>query len=225
MIQVLKDKNLLFLEDNDDFIANAVDLFRIFFSEIYTAKTIAQAKRLLSQEKVDIILSDIHLRSENALDFIEEVRKENTSIPIVVLSGYKDEALLFRAIPLGLSAYLLKPLDYASLNRAFESCAKLFVSGAQNIVTLKDGFTYGTQRKVVQREGVVYELNKKEILFFEMLVENKNRILTKEMFERFVYENNEMSDSALINFVMRIRKRFGKEFLHTVADIGYKMVL
>lgn len=224
-MQILKEKNLLFLEDNDDFIQNAVDLFRIFFADVYTAKTISQAKNLLQQEKIDLILSDIHLRNENALDFIEEVRRENSLIPIVVLSGYKDEALLFRAIPLGLSAYLVKPLDYASLSHAFESCAKLLVSGTQNLVTLKEGFTYDTQRKVVQKEGTVYELNKKEILFFEMLVQNKNRVLTKEMFENLVYENNEMSDSALINFVMRIRKRFGKDFLHTVADIGYKMAL
>ena len=45
------------------------------------------------------------------------------------------------------------------------------------------------------------------------------------MFLKFVYEDESMSDSALNNFVLRIRKRFGKNFLHTIPDIGYKMII
>ena len=58
-----------------------------------------------------------------------------------------------------------------------------------------------------------------------MLCENKKRVITKDMFLQFVYEDENMSDSALNNFVLRLRKRFGKNFLHTIPDIGYKMII
>lgn len=45
------------------------------------------------------------------------------------------------------------------------------------------------------------------------------------MFIKFVYEYEPMSDSALNNFILRIRKRFGKNFLYTIPDIGYKMII
>ncbi|MDD2698080.1 MAG: helix-turn-helix domain-containing protein [Arcobacteraceae bacterium] len=71
----------------------------------------------------------------------------------------------------------------------------------------------------------MFELNKKEILFFEMLCNNKTKIITKDMIANIVYENEIMSDSAVNNFILRIRKRFGKTFLHTIPDIGYKMIV
>ena len=45
------------------------------------------------------------------------------------------------------------------------------------------------------------------------------------MFIQFVSEYEPMSESALNNFILRIRKRFGKDFLHTIPNIGYKMII
>ena len=45
------------------------------------------------------------------------------------------------------------------------------------------------------------------------------------MFLAYVYEYETMSDSALNNFIMRIRRRFGKTFLHTIPDVGYKLIV
>ena len=90
---------------------------------------------------------------------------------------------------------------------------------------LKDGFNYDKELKIVTKEQDIFKINKKEILFFEMLCENKQRIITKDMFIKFVYEYEPMSESALNNFILRIRKRFGKDFLHTIPNIGYKMII
>ena len=58
-----------------------------------------------------------------------------------------------------------------------------------------------------------------------MLCQHKNSVLTKDMFLAYVYEYETMSDSALNNFIMRIRRRFGKTFLHTIPDVGYKLIV
>lgn len=58
-----------------------------------------------------------------------------------------------------------------------------------------------------------------------MICENKKKVITKDMFAKFVYEYEPMSDSALNNFILRLRKRFGKSFLHTIPDMGYKFIL
>ena len=79
-------------------------------------------------------------------------------------------------------------------------------------------------KKVTQGEHN-FELNKKEILFFEMLVQHQNSVLTRDMFLAYVYEYEPMSESALNNFIMRLRRRFGKQFLHTIPDVGYKLIV
>lgn len=58
-----------------------------------------------------------------------------------------------------------------------------------------------------------------------MLCENKSKIITRNMILNIVYEDENMSDASLNNFIMRLRKRFGKKFLHTIPDVGYKMIL
>lgn len=221
----LADKNLLLLEDNVEFIDNAVSLFQMFVARVYVAHTIKEAYELFEKERIDIIISDIHLKNENGLDFIKELRKSNDTIPVLVLSGHKDEEFLFKAMTLNLSGYLLKPINFKILVDGLHECIKKMEASSQTIVALKDGFCYDKALKNVTKNNVAFELNKKEILFFEMLCQHKNTILTRDMFLAYVYEYEPMSESALNNFIMRIRRRFGKTFLHTIPDVGYKLIV
>ena len=224
-MEFLNDKHLLLLEDSDEFIENAISLFNMFVKKTFVAKDIKEAFKILENERIDLIISDIHLKNECGLDFIKSFRQTNNDTPILVLSGYKDEDLLFKAMTLNLSGYLIKPINFKALIEAFEKCEAKLKLNTQKIIDLKDGFKYDKELKKIINEDKIFELNKKEILFFEMLCENKKRIITKDMFLRFVYEDEDMSDSALNNFILRVRKRFGKNFLHTIPDIGYKMII
>lgn len=221
----LADKNLLLLEDNVEFIDNAVSLFEMFVARVYVAHTIKEAYELFEKERIDIIISDIHLKNENGLDFIKELRKSNDSVPVLILSGHKDEEFLFKAMTLNLSGYLLKPINFKMLVDGLQECIKKMEASSQMLVALKDGFYYDKALKNVTKDNIAFELNKKEILFFEMLCQHKNTILTRDMFLAYVYEYEPMSESALNNFIMRIRRRFGKTFLHTIPDVGYKLIV
>jgi len=225
MLHHLADKRLLLLEDNTDFIDHAVALFKMFVAEVCVAQSINEAHGCLKKKKIDLIICDIHLKEENGLDFIKQVRLQNSDIPIVVLSGHKDEEFLFRAMTLGLSGYLLKPINYTILTQTLEHCIEKILSAQNPSLALKDGYVYHKTLKKLTKENQEFELNKKEILFFEMLCENKQCVLTRDMFLAYVYEYEPMSDSALNNFVMRLRRRFGKDFLHTIPDVGYKFIL
>lgn len=225
MIENLSNKKLLLLEDSDEFIENIASLFNMFVKETFIAKNINNALNILENEKIDIIVSDINLKNENGLDFIKEFRKTNNQIPIVILSGHKDEELLFRAMTLNLSGYLVKPINFKSLIEVFNTCSNKLLNNTKIEVSLKNGYIYNKEQKKLSKEGNDFLLNKKEILFFELLCENKNKIITKNMILNVIDEDENMSDASLNNFIMKIRKKFGKTFLHTIPDVGYKMIL
>ncbi len=225
LLRILKSKSLLLLEDNEEFICNAKALFDMFFEKTYIAKTLSEAREIAEKNNPDVIFSDIHLKNENGLDFVREFRDKNTTTPIAILSGHKDEEFLFRAMTLGLSGYLLKPINFKELVEALENCSKNIAKVNISIFALKDNYIYDRKLKTLSRNNEIFELNKKEILFFDMLVDNTDKVLTREMFEAFVWNYTDMTDSALNNFVMRIRRRFGKQFLHTIPDVGYKMII
>ena len=56
----------------------------------------------------------------------------------------------------------------------------------------------------------------------DLLCINKDRLITKDMLQASVWQEDEMSDSAVTNFMLRIRRRFGKDFIYTIPDLGYR---
>lgn len=223
MLEQLKTKQMLFLEDDEELSHMMIPIFKVFVKEVFYAHSIESAKKIMSEEMIDLIFTDIHLHNENGLDFVKDVRAINEEIPIIVLSGYKDEPLLLRAIPLGLTDYLIKPVNYTQLTVAFEKCIQKICKIAHQRIPLSNGFEYSVEEKKLIKEGIWYELKKKELLFIELLSKNKNRLITKEMIQASVWECEDMSDAALYNFIMRIRNRFGKDFIHMISNLGYRL--
>jgi DNA-binding response OmpR family regulator len=214
---------MLFVEDDEELSCMMIPIFKVFVKEVFYASTLQKAMQIMQEHTIDLIFTDIHLRNENGLDFVKQVRERNEEIPIVVLSGYKDEPLLLKAIPLGLSDYLIKPVNYTQLTLAFEKCLLKISKTSTPVIALSNGFVYHTDEQKLFKEGQFYELKKREILFMELLSHNKNRLITKEMMQAYVWENEDMSDAALYNFIMRIRNRFGKDFIHMVSNLGYRL--
>ena len=223
MLEQLKTKQMLFLEDDEELSRMMIPIFKIFVKEVFYAHSIESAQHIIDEVAIDLIFTDIHLQNENGLDFVKDVRAVNEDIPIIVLSGYKDEPLLLKAIPLGLTDYLIKPVNYSQLTIAFEKCIRKISRVGHQRIQLGNGFEYSADEKLLIKEGVSYELKKKELLFVELLSKNKNRLITKEMIQSSVWESEDMSDAALYNFIMRIRNRFGKDFIHMISNLGYRL--
>lgn len=223
MLENLKHKTILFLEDNLEFAANTINLLQMFVQTVYHAQEVEQARTILSSNPIDIIICDVKLKNENGIDFIRDVRTKDTKIPILIISGHKDEEFLFRAIPLGLTAYLLKPLKYETLIDALKQCVDAIDAHQMKKIELKEGWYYDVENKCMEKGGILYSLNKKEALFIELLSKNRDRLITKEMVDAAVWGYDEMSDSAITNFILRIRRRFGKNFLFTIPDVGYRL--
>ncbi len=223
MLEQLKEKSVLFLEDNVDFATNTIALLKVFVQNVFHAQTISDAYHILSLSSVDIIICDIKLKNENGLDFIRKYRETDPQIPIIIISGHKDEEFLFSAIPLKLTAYLLKPIKYDILVDALNRCLELISVQQIKKIELKDGWIYDFENRCLEKEEERYTLNKKEVLFMELLSRNRDRLITKEMMQGSIWQHDDMSDSAITNFILRIRRRFGKEFIFTIPDIGYRL--
>lgn len=140
----------------------------------------------------------------------------------MIISGHKDESFLFRAIPLYLSAYLLKPIKYEELIEALQICSEKIIINSKEKINLKDGWCFDTKLCILKKDEEEYALNKKEAQFMKLIAYNSERLITKEMLHESVWEFEDMSDSAVTNFMLRIRRRFGKNFIYTIPDLGFR---
>ncbi len=107
---------LLYVEDNKEAREATISILEEFFDDIIIAVDgkdgIAKFNANTKKEKpIDIIITDINMPNINGLKMIEEIRKINKKIPILVLSAYNESGFFMDSIKLGIEGYLLKPID------------------------------------------------------------------------------------------------------------------
>ncbi len=68
----------------------------------------------VEKEGPDLVLLDIGMPLRGGVEFLETLRESKTyaSIPVIVISSSKDKDIVAKLIGLGISGYILKPLDY-----------------------------------------------------------------------------------------------------------------
>ena len=217
----LKNLNLLFLEDNEEFAKNTKKILSIHFKKVFQVNSIKDATQIMNDYKVDVIISDIKLTDGNGLDFIQRLRRNNDETPAVILSSYRDEKLLLRAIPLNLLSYKIKPLSYDNFMLLLNDIS--FLLTPKDIYTISNNISYNSSFKELRYKNKKIMLTKQEILFLEYILKNKHEIISHEMIQINIWENKLMSDSGIKNLILRLRKKVDEEFIVNVQGVGYKL--
>lgn len=219
----LKNINLLFLEDNITFAEHTIKLLKLYVKEVFHATNMKDALKLFETKDIKLIISDLKVEDGNALKFIEKVRQLDENIPIVVLSAHKDEKFLLNAIPLGLTYYAIKPIDFHEFESVLKRCSVVVNKYSSDVILIKDNKFYNRSKKIIIVDDEEITLSKKEAMFIELLIENKNNIISKQTVAQIIWEDEVMSESALKNFLLRVRKKVGKDLFYTIQNIGYRL--
>lgn len=70
---------------------------------------------LVDSLKPDLLITDIRMPKVDGLELIEKVKKDNPELHVIILSGYDEFQYAQRAIKLGVTDYLLKPVEESEL--------------------------------------------------------------------------------------------------------------
>ena len=111
LIKVTKRLKLLYVEDDKDTRFATLELLKSFFDKIEVACDGMQADELYKSQKFDIVFTDISMPNMDGIELIENIRQNDSNIPVVVLSAYNDNDYLMQAIKLGVDGYIVKPLE------------------------------------------------------------------------------------------------------------------
>ena len=79
------------------------------FFDVVTAGSLQEAFSRIEEEKsIDVIISDLNLPDSNGIETFGKLHEKDKSLPIIVLSGTKDESLALNAVQKGAQDYLVK---------------------------------------------------------------------------------------------------------------------
>lgn len=105
----------LLIVDDDvatvEVIRDSVDWTKIGINEVRTAFQVSLAKKILLEERIDIVVSDIEMPQETGLDLLRWVREEKLDCEFLLLTCHESFTYAASAINFEAAAYLTKPFD------------------------------------------------------------------------------------------------------------------
>ena len=111
VLQALNPKNsaVLVVEDDPDdaiIVGRALETFGIH--KMHLAETAEEALQVLEQNSCDIVLLDYNLPGMNGLRLLERIRQSWPRVPVVLITGLKDEAIAVSVMKAGAADYVAK---------------------------------------------------------------------------------------------------------------------
>ena len=114
-LDILKNINILYLEDDENLLKHTSDILEDFVANIYGVKNTIDAMKILLEKKVDVIISDILLENENGINFLKYIKSKDIQIPAILTTAHTDTNYLIESIKLKVENYLLKPINIDEL--------------------------------------------------------------------------------------------------------------
>lgn len=108
---------LLIVDDEADVREFAASFFRKRKIEVTTAASGEETLLVLAKEHFDLLLLDIKMSGMDGIQTLEQLRKTQPGLKVVMVTGKKPEEALQQCRALGVLGYIQKPLVLEELER------------------------------------------------------------------------------------------------------------
>ncbi|TLS94801.1 response regulator [Aliarcobacter thereius] len=145
-------------------------------------------------------------------------------MPIIIITAQSDKKSLLEAIPLNLVRYIVKPFEITKnnlINVIDESIIRIKSTNNIEEFNLTEEIVYDyINKKFIFNNKKEKALTQNETLLFELLLENRNNLVSFEVIENSVFSDSIMTDSSLKNLLLRLRKKLTIDIIKTVRGLG-----
>ena len=225
LVKLLQEINILYIEDDKETNEEITETLKMFSQNIFSTYCVEEAIQVYKKNPIQLIITDIELPKENGISFIEKIRDTNIFIPIIVISAYKTNDYLFSCANLNIQSYIIKPINANKLKESLYKIVKYLNLISNILVYIDKKLSYDKASGQLIHNGLSYKLSKKEKLLMDLLVDNKNKLVTYDKIEQTVwYDFNEtMSSTALRTIIKNLRKKGTNNFIENISGLGYKL--
>ena len=171
----------------------------------------------------DLVLLDVMLPSLNGIEVLRRIR-QTSSIPIIMLTARDSVMDKVSGLDSGANDYITKPFAIEELLARIRSVLrqKGLPSHALSYKSLQLDLSQHTC--IIHDQPI--ELTKKEFALLQMLLENKNQVLTREvLLEKIWGYEFDGSTNAVDVYVRYLRAKieepFSEKIIHTIRGVGY----
>lgn len=222
----------LIIDDEKELANNTCEYFNMFEVKTKAVYSSAEANEFLSANEPSLVLLDINLSDGSGFELCKKIR-QTMNIPILFVSARNTDDDKIIALNIGGDDYIEKPYSLGVLLAKVKVVLKRFAGNTAD-TSVKTDFDDGylktdSANKAVFVNGTEKKITSIEYKLLEYLIENKNRLVTKnEIFDN-VWNDKFTTDGTLNVHIRKIREAIEKDpqdpkYIVTVWKEGYKFV-
>ncbi|MDV6168222.1 response regulator transcription factor [Flavobacterium sp. DG1-102-2] len=198
--------------------------------QVYIAEDAEEGLVLLEKIAFELIITDIMLPGIDGIAFCKRIRHSGSKTPIIMLTalGTIDEKI--EGFDAGADDYLVKPFEIRELYARVKALLQRKQDTA-NPVEEATQIVYDSLRmdkltKVIYRDGLAINLTPKEFNLLHFMMQNPERLLTRDEIADNVWGNNFDTGTNYIDvYIAYLRKKIDKGFdqklIHTKVGMGF----
>lgn len=183
-------------------------------------------EKLAMENEYDLIILDVILPYANGLEVCKAIRKYKMDVPILMLTALGTTQDKLNGFDSGVDDYLVKPFHFEELLARIKALGRRKLLSSPGIVYKVSNLEVDAYKKSVKRDGKKIELTAKEFALLELLIVNKNRVLSRAYISETVWGIDFKRGTNLIDVYInylrsKIDKGFPEPLIHTVIGMGY----
>ena len=237
-----KDINVLFVED-DEFIRKETKelLEDIFQKEIAIAvdgkdgfeKYMNYYNK--NEKYFDLVITDIKMPNMDGIELTKLIYNQNENQSLIVLSAHNESEYLMELINLGISQFILKPIDFDNFVEVIYKVSKDIYLDDKSVqvdilenpmLKLSKNLIWDKQNNQLLNNGEVVKLTKKEYLLFDLLLRVPEKTSTNEEILSYLWKDDDDKSpdiTNLKNIISRLRKKVPELRIENIYSLGYRI--
>ncbi|WP_064590357.1 response regulator transcription factor [Streptobacillus moniliformis] len=179
----------------------------------------------LNEASYDLVILDVMLPKLSGFEVLEKMRKKNNKAAVLMLTSKDQVEDKIKGLDLGADDYLSKPFDFEELAARIRAIIRRRYDNLSSEIKIHD-LILDTMKKTVIRNNINIDLTGKEYEILEYLMQNKERIVSRDQIKDHVYDFYYEGSSNVIDVLIKnIRKKIdlegSKQIIFTKKGLGY----
>jgi len=166
-------------------------------------------------------LLDIHVPNIDGIKILKKIREFYDNVPVIIISSTVELDIIKKSYSFGCNDYLKKPFFIDELEIKVDK----FCNIPNNEVIFNDNCSFNFNESFISIAGSKKNLTEKENLLVNLFLLNKNKLVSYESIQNYVWKGEYASIDAIRTLIRRLRKKMDNSTIKSFSNRGYIMMV
>jgi len=219
---------LILLAEDDAPLASFIA--KAFASQDHATDIAEDGKKALQQfssRAYDLLILDLNLPVVSGHDVLARIRKQDTQLPILILTATDHLEERVACLDAGADDYLTKPFSFSELSARVRALLRRRSSQVETLLRVQD-LELDCVRRTVRRGPRYIELTPKEFSLLEYFMRNPGRQISRKMIIENVWKLDPEAATNVVDVYVnylrsKIDERAKVKLIRTIRKVGYEL--